>query len=76
MDIEKFWNQLTDENKDKALEMYEDCAINDGRNQPEVIGAWEDYCAGAEGLGMTVEDYNKEIDPNEYIEQRYLQKED
>lgn len=63
MNEELFWNELTDSNKDKVIEFLEGYAGSD-----EIIGRiFELYEEGALEAEISVEEYVKQINPNEYV---------
>ena len=67
MNSENFWNELTEENKEKAREWLKDYNGSDG-----VVGrVFELYEEGANGINMTIEEYLEEISPNEYVSISY-----
>lgn len=64
MNKEKFWNELTKENKEKANILLKDYKGSDG-----VIGRiFELYEEGASSINLSVDEYMEEVTPNEYVE--------
>lgn len=70
MNSENFWNILTEENKEKVEELLKYYNGSDGYKGR----IFELYEEGANAIGLTLDEYLKEITPNEYVEEMYFQK--
>ena len=67
MNEELFWDELTKESKEMVLEWLSGYAGSEG-----AIGrVFELYEEGADLSGMSLEEYIKEISPNEFVEYYY-----
>ena len=62
-----FWNELTEENKEKVFEVLKNYSGSEGIDG-RIFELFEE---GAELAGYTVEEYAELITPNEYVEIRY-----